>query len=178
MSNNDDSTLLSHHICYNVILQQERGTMTMKLAEALIERADLKARISQVVSRMEDNALIQEGDKPAEDVSELANMYESMMGELETLIIRINKTNAETLVLNMSLADAIAKRDCLKSKISAYRSVKESSLTKHDRYSTSEIKYVRTTDISKLQRMVDDYSRQYRELDTKIQERNWTAELL
>lgn len=178
MSNNDDLTLLSRNVCYNVIVKQERGTMTMKLAQALIERADLKTRISQVVRRMEENALVQEGDKPAEDVSELGNIYESMMGELETLIIRINKTNAETLLLNMNLADAIAKRDCLKSKISAYRSVKESSLTRRDRYSSSEIKYVRTTDISKLQRMVDDYSRQYRELDTKIQERNWTAELL
>ena len=33
----------------------------MKLAEALIERADLKARIEQIVSRMKENALIQEG---------------------------------------------------------------------------------------------------------------------
>lgn len=44
----------------------------MKLAEALIERADLKARIDQIVSRMRENALIQEGDTPAEDVAELA----------------------------------------------------------------------------------------------------------
>ena len=150
----------------------------MKLAEALIERADLKARIEQIVSRMKENALIQEGDTPAEDVAELGNIYESMMSELEGLIVRINKTNAETLLDDISLADVIAKRDCLKAKISAYRAVKESSLTRRDRYSSSEIKYVRTTDIAKLQRMIDDYSKQYRELDTKIQERNWTAELL
>lgn len=150
----------------------------MKLAEALIERADFKARIEQIVSRMKENALIQEGDKPAEDVAELGNMYESMMSELEGLIIRINKTNAETLLEDTSLVDAIAKRDCLKAKISAYRTVRESSLTRRDRYSSLEIKYVRTTDISKLQRIIDDYSRQYRELDTKIQERNWTVELL
>jgi len=149
----------------------------MKLAEALIKRADLKARIEQIVHRMKENALIQEGDAPAEDVAELGNMYESMMNELEGLIIRINKTNAETMLEDISLANAIAKRDCLKSKISAYRAVKESSLTRRDRYSGSEIKYVRTTDIAKLQRMIDDYSREYRELDTKIQERNWTAEL-
>jgi hypothetical protein len=150
----------------------------MKLAEALIERADLKARIEQIVSRMKENALVQEGDSPAEDVAALGGMYESMMDELEGLIVRINKTNNETMLDAISLADAIAKRDCLKAKISAYRGVKDSSLTRRDRYSSSEIKYVRTTDIAKLQQMIDGYSRQYRELDTKIQERNWTADLL
>lgn len=101
-----------------------------------------------------------------------------MMDELEGLITRINKTNAETMLDDVTLADAIAKRDCLKAKISTYRAVKDSSLTRRDRYSSSEIKYVRTTDVAKLQRMIDDYSKQYRELDTKVQERNWTAQLL
>jgi hypothetical protein len=150
----------------------------MKLAEALIERADLKVQIAQIVDRMEENTLIQEGDTPVENVNELGNMYESMMGNLEGLITKINKTNAETMLDDISLADAIAKRDCLKARISAYRSVKDSSQTRHDRYSTSEIKYVRTLDVTKLQRKIDDYSRQYRELDTKIQARNWTTDLL
>ena len=150
----------------------------MKLAEALIERADLKVQIAQIVDRMEENTLIQEGDTPVENVNELGNMYESMMGNLEGLITKINKTNAETMLDDISLADAIAKRDCLKAKISAYRAVKEASLVKHSRYSISEIKYERTIDVTELQRKVDDYSRQYRELDTKIQARNWTTDLL
>ena len=158
----------------------------MKLAEALIERADLKARIVQIVSRMKENALIQEGDAPVEDVAGLGHMYESMMGELEGLILRINKTNVETPLAGeaaeaaggLNLAGAITKRDCLKAKIATYRAVKEASLTKRDRYSNSEIRYVRTTDIPKLQRMMDDCSRQYRELDTRIQQRNWSADLL
>lgn len=150
----------------------------MKLAEALIKRADLKAQIAQMVNRMKENALIQEGDEPAEDIAKLGSMYETMMGELEELIVRINKTNAETLLDGMSLADAIAKRDCIKAKISAYRTIKEASLTGHTRYSHTEIKYVRTTDVVKLQSMIDDYSKQHRELDTKIQERNWMIALL
>ena len=150
----------------------------MKLAEALIERADLKARIEQIVIRMKESALIQEGDTPDEDVAELGIMYEAQMSELEGLIIRINKTNAEMMLNEISLADAIAKRDCLKAKISAYRKVKDASLIRRDRYSGMEIKYVRTTDLARLQRMIDDYSKQYRELDTKIQERNWTADVL
>ena len=150
----------------------------MKLAEALIERADLKTRTEQVVNRMKENALVQDGDAPAEDVTALGNMYESMMATLEGLIIRINRTNSQTMLGDISLADAIAMRDCLKAKIAAYRRVKDSSLRKPDRYSQTEIKYVRTTDVAMTQRMIDDYSKQYRELDMKIQERNWAAELL
>ena len=152
----------------------------MKLAEALIERADLKAQVAQIANRMENNALVQEGDEPAENVEELFGMYESKMQALEGLIIRINKTNSETELGSVRLAEAIAKRDCLKAKITLYRKVRESSLNtrQRDRYTRSEIKYVRTVDAAKLQRMIDDYSKQYRELDTKIQERNWSAELL
>ena len=150
----------------------------MKLAEALIGRADLKARIEQIVSRMKENALIQEGDEPVEDVAGLIDLYESIMDQLEELTIRINKTNTEITLTDTSLADAIAKRDCLKARISVYRRLKEASLIKHDRYSGMEIRYVRTTDVVKLQRMIDDYSKQYRELDMKIQERNWTVDLM
>lgn len=150
----------------------------MKLAEALIDRADLKAQAEQIVSRMKENVLIQQGDIPDENVVGLSNAYEYMMSSLEELTIRINKTNAETMLVDINLAAAIAKRDCLKSKISAYRAVKEASLIRRDRYSSSEIKYVRTTSITAIQRIIDDYSEQYRELDTRIQERNWAAELL
>jgi len=150
----------------------------MKLAEALIERADLKKQVEQIIKRMKDDARVQEGDSPIEDISDLLSVYESMSEKLEGLIVRINKTNGVTMLDGISLADAIARRDCLKARIGAYRAVREAALAKPDRYTRNEIKYVRTVDIAKLQRVIDDYSRQYRELDTKIQERNWSAELL
>jgi hypothetical protein len=150
----------------------------MKLAEALIERADLKKQIEQIIKRMKDDARIQEGDSPTEDINDLLSVYEFMSEKLEGLIVRINKTNGETKLDDISLADAIAKRDCLKTRIAAYRAVREAALAKPDRYSRNEIKYVRTVDIAKLQRIVDDYSKKYRELDTRIQERNWLVKLL
>ena len=42
----------------------------MKLAEALQERADLNRRIAGLSSRLADNALVQEGERPAEDPAE------------------------------------------------------------------------------------------------------------
>ena len=43
----------------------------MKLAEALQERADLNRAIQQLENRLSNNALVQEGERPAEDPQEL-----------------------------------------------------------------------------------------------------------
>ena len=40
----------------------------MKLAEALQERADLNRRIQQLQQRLNSNAIVQEGGRPAEAV--------------------------------------------------------------------------------------------------------------
>ena len=39
----------------------------MKLAEALQERADLNRRLQQLQQRLANNAIVQEGEQPAED---------------------------------------------------------------------------------------------------------------
>ncbi len=43
----------------------------MKLAEALQERADLKRTLNSLKERLQRVALVQEGEKPAEDPQEL-----------------------------------------------------------------------------------------------------------
>ena len=154
----------------------------MKLAEALIKRADLKSRIAQIINRMTENALIEEGEDPDEDMIELKALYDSSMKEQEQLIVRINKTNNETMLDDISIAAAIAKRDCLKATIAAYRTLKDAATKKPGRYDRHEgnvnIKYIRTVDIAALQKTIDDLSRQYREIDTAIQGRNWNTDLL
>ena len=112
----------------------------MKLAEALIKRADLKKRIAQIESRMAANVKVQEGDEPAEDVYALIDQYDQLMARLEELIIRINKTNHATAFEDGTLADAIAKRDALNAKIRAFRSLYEEASVTHVRYSMKEIR--------------------------------------
>ena len=150
----------------------------MKLAEALIERADLQRKIAQIEVRMRQNVKVQEGDKPAEAVDELLPQYESLMDRLEHLIAKINRTNGEAPLNNMTLAEAITKRDCLKSKIHAYRELYEAASISQDRYSNKEIRFIRCVDAAKLQTRIDSMSKAYRELDTKLQGQNWTIELL
>jgi len=150
----------------------------MKLAEALIERADLQKKIAQVEYRMRQNARVQEGDEPAEAVEKLMPEYESLMDDLESLIVKINITNIKTPFEDVTLAEAITKRDCQKSKIRAYQELREAATIEQDRYSNKEIKFIRCVDIVKLQEKIDGLSKGYRELDTKMQGLNWTTELM
>ena len=150
----------------------------MKLAEALIERADLQKRVSQICVRMKKNARTQEGEKPAEDVAELTQTFEGAVIELETLIKNINRTNNATAFKEGTLADAITGRDALKMRTKTYRELYDAAITKQDRYARLEIKYVRCLDTVKLQEKIDALSRQFRQLDTAIQSINWTTELL
>ena len=46
------------------------------------------------------------------------------------------------------------------------------------RYSRSEVRFVPAVDVKALRDMADSAAKAYRELDTKIQQLNWTTELL
>lgn len=150
----------------------------MKLAEALSLRADLQKRISQLEVRLKNNARIQEGEEPAENPQELMEELNNHLNALETLIFRINKTNMVTLSEGMRLTEMIAKKDVLTLRISVLRSVAQSAMGSLERYSANEIRYVRTLDVADLQKQIDSYSRQLRELDVKIQQLNWLTELV
>ena len=54
----------------------------MKLAEALILRADCQKRFEQLKSRLLTNARIQEGDQPAEKPQDLLAEIERVADEL------------------------------------------------------------------------------------------------
>jgi hypothetical protein len=93
----------------------------MKLAEALILRADCQKRFAQLKSRLLTNAKVQEGDKAAEDPKELAAELERVADQLADLVKRINKTNSATLFAgDRTISDALADRDVLALRRSLY----------------------------------------------------------
>lgn len=148
----------------------------MKLAEALILRADLQKRIEQLRERLKDSARVQEGDEPAEDIMELGKELEAVLSQLEDLIYRINVTNMNTVSEGESLTRLMAKKDVLTKRLSVLRDL-GSHVMSNDRYGRNEIKYVRTIDVAELRRDIDGYSKELRELDTRIQGLNWTVDL-
>lgn len=154
------------------------GVSYMKLAEALIERAELQKKNAQLFNRITSNVMVQEGDTPAEKPEELIAEYEQNMKRLLFLVQKINKTNDTTPFSNGTVADAIAQRDNLRTKISTYRSVYEAATIRPDRYSQKEVKFVRCIDAKALQHTINELSKQYREIDTKLQGINWTVDLI
>ena len=150
----------------------------MKLATALSERADLQRRISELGTRLNNNAKVQEGEKPSEDPKALLKELDECMNRLEELIARINRTNNETKSGTQTLSDLIAKRDCLKERIRIMRDFLNASSEKVNRYSKAEIKILSTVSVAELQKTVDAYSKELRKTDELIQGLNWTTELL
>lgn len=151
----------------------------MKLAEALVLRADLNRRIAQLRERLNTVAKVQEGDRPAEDPQALLAELERAAVDLTGLIQRINRTNSVTeLEPGVTLSDALAKRDTLRLRHSYLRDLARHAVITHDRYSRSEVKFVSTVDIAEIQQQADSIAIAYRELDTRIQQANWTIDVI
>jgi len=151
----------------------------MKLAEALILRADCQKRIEQLRQRLTKSAQIQEGETPPENPQTLLAELETAVSELTGLIQRINRTNSQTeLESGMMLSDALARRDTLMLKRSVYESLLNAASYSQSRYSRTEIKVLSTVNVAEIQAQIDRMARDYRELDTRIQEANWNTELL
>lgn len=150
----------------------------MKLAEALQERADLTRRIQQLQQRLNNNAIVQEGEPPIEDPTALLAELDRCAAALEEVISRINLTNCRTQVDGKTLTQQLARRDALKLKLGAYRDLAYRASQVGQRVSGREIKLFSAVDVPKLQRDVDALAKELRLLDNSIQAANWATELI
>ena len=150
----------------------------MKIAEALILRADCQKRIEQLRSRLVNSAKVQEGEQPPENPQSLLAALDATVNELTNLIQKINRTNSQTILEeNLTISDALAQRDTLSLKRNVYDSLLQSASSLQARYSRTEIKSVSTVNVVEIQTEIDRLARDYRLLDTKIQQANWNTEL-
>lgn len=153
----------------------------MKLAEALALRADAARRIEQLRARITASARYQEGEAPAEDPAALLAEAGEVLAELESLIQRINRTNAATQIEGGTLTDALARRDILRLQHGLVTSAADAAAgdgQRGFRQLRSELKMVPALPVTELRRQADDLARQLREVDTLIQRTNWEVDLL
>ena len=150
----------------------------MKLAEALILRADLQKRIEQLRIRLNNNAKVQENDTPTEDPKSLMTELDNFIEQLTLLIKQINKTNSITLSNGVTLTDMIAERDTLILKANIMRTFLQYASQKVELYSNKEIKILSTVDVPTLQKDLDELSKKIREIDTELQQANWLTDLV
>ncbi|MCI8803350.1 MAG: DIP1984 family protein [Oscillibacter sp.] len=151
----------------------------MKLANALSQRAELQTRIHQLEARLYNNAQVQEGEQPAEDPRELLRELEEDYVRLEALISAINRTNnAARTEDGATLSDLLARRDCLRGKLGILRNFLDNASALVRRRTAGEIKVKSSVNVRELQKQVDGLSKELRQLEETVQEKNWTTELL
>ena len=150
----------------------------MKLAQALADRAAAQQRIEQLRSRLTANAKVQQGEEPAENPQELLAQLDQTTVQLAELIVRINLTNAQTTADGQTLTQLLAHRDCLRLKVGVLRDFLDSASATVMRATHSEIKILPSVAVAPLQKQVDALSKELRELEGRIQELNWTTELI
>lgn len=154
--------------------QKSINKKTMKLAEGLLLRADLMKKIEHLQNRIRPVLIVSDEKLPQEDPVELLAKLRKAIQDLESIIIRINKTNIDTLVEGEgSLMEALAKRDSLKMLSEKLRNIRYAAQINN----SGETNLKTTIDIKKLQIEMDQTGRVFREIDSKIQEINWLTEL-
>ena len=150
----------------------------MKLATALAERSDIQNRINTISVRLDNNAKVQEGDVPAEDPKALMEELDRLIVRLEDLVARINLTNSGTVYEGKTITELLAHRDCLKKKEGVWRYFLKPARDRVTRMTRTEIKIVSTVPVTEIQKTVDGLAKELRTVDEKIQELNWTTELV
>jgi hypothetical protein len=150
----------------------------MKLAEALVLRADTQKKLASLRQRIGNSCVVQEGSKPHEDPNTLLKEAFGVLKELRDLIGKINAANvSNSLPDGRTLTAAIAQRDELVQQHALLQHAISSSSKEPDRYSMKEIKWLACVDIKKLQKQLDDLAKSIRELNLMIQETNWKTNL-
>jgi hypothetical protein len=155
----------------------------MKLAEALLLRADRNRTLAELKQRIQVSARYQEGENPPEDARELVSMASTVLDELEDLIRNINRTNSGTVMADgRTVTDALAERDVLRLRFSVLKASADAASGAQQqagymRATRSELKLMSDLDVKNLRQQASDIARRVRELDARVQEVNWTTEM-
>jgi hypothetical protein len=150
----------------------------MKLAEALLLRADIQKKLASLQARAQKYAVVQEGERPAEDPQAILRQVEAVAGELQRLVFAINRANLQYPIKGgESLTEALARRDSLALRHRILQSVLDVCAKPPERYGVKEIRWVTAVDVAALQSQVDELAKQIRELNAAIQEAGWQVEL-
>ena len=171
----------------------------MLLAEALAARKDalkqvedLRERIAAAAVRYEDQ------DAPIEDPATLVRQLGERLDSMESLTVRINRTNnAARLTFDardLSIMEAIALRERLTLEARARRGAVDAvdpssgsggasrraraAIYGATRRTKDDIRELPAIDVAVERRIADGLSESVRRLDMVLQQKNWTTELV
>jgi len=165
----------------------------MRLAEALSLRKALESRVGQLTDLLVKTSWRYEGMEAegARSYGEVEQELLETLGELEGLIIRINRTNVATALdfegERLSIMEAIAQRDIIGRKIGALRQSMQAMISalQPDARRTylfereDAPRRVRTAvPVKDLEQRVNQLAARHRALDVAIQAKGWQTDLV
>jgi len=150
----------------------------MKLAEALLLRAEYQQKITNLQGRIMQNLKVQEDETPFENPQDLLTELSLTSDNLCELIQIINaRNNSARLPDGKILSDALVEREMLMKKRQVLSVIVQAASQMDYRVMHTGIKINTTVSVESLQKQIDDISKKFRELDTQIQSLNWTIDL-
>lgn len=150
----------------------------MKLAEALMERKDIKTRMEALKKRLYANAKIEEGASAVEPPKELLRELENEVTAFERVVARIHHTNASARFADgEDLVQTLIRKDMLRFRHMVLGNLADHAVAAPSRYSARELRTVAAIDVGQLRRDADTLAREARLLDARIQRLNWETDL-
>lgn len=150
----------------------------MKLAEALLLRADQKKKLASLRERITRNSIVQEGEVPSERVEDLLKEADAVMREHLDTVQKVNAANQTSKIADgRLLSGVLAERDALVHQHSLVTAAIQATHKDVSRYGQKEIKWLPQIDIAAMQKRADDLSKKTREINVVIQSANWQIEV-
>lgn len=158
----------------------------MKLGEALVRRKQLGQEITALMGQVKQQPVRASDGTPVKDANGQINKLSELITEKAVLEQQINNTNIQTKVEFMghtvSVMQLISERDAIRLRESIYRDLAGQIKTGLNRNSyldrEHQIGTVTDYDLEQIQGIQQTAAKLGRELDTKLQETNWTADLI
>ena len=150
----------------------------MKLAEALLIRAQMQQKLQGLQACILANLRVQEGEPVQEDPAVLLQEAMETSRALAKIIQQINACNVATkLPDGRTLSEALADRDALTRQYSLLAAIANAAMDRNLRMTRTELVTHLTLPIADIQKQMDTLAQQRRELDVQIQSANWTTDM-
>ncbi|MGK7944576.1 MAG: DIP1984 family protein [Microcystaceae cyanobacterium] len=159
--------------------EQLKEDSPIKLAEALLIKAEYEERLESLRSRLMVSARVQDGSFPPEDPETLIADVQTCLNHLASISKRISITQSQTLLdSRQTVAAAIVDQEMLLKKQSIYQSIIEGGIIPSDVAQGSSIRWLITVNLAGLNRRIEEMIKDYRLLETEIQQVSWNTELV
>lgn len=151
----------------------------MKLAEALVLRADLQKKLENLKKRLANSVRKLDDIQVIEDPAALKLEADESITVLYSLIDLIYRTNQSVILPSrQSMVTVLAKRDELVERRKLLDYIINKSLLDSGLYFNEHGKWQPAIDISAYQKQMDDIAMQIRRLNLDIQQTNWQVDLV